>query len=168
MLSCRIGLRLYSLTPGRIRETHTTPRVTTFFCISSTSSKVNAKCSSPTGQISFHTQTLPPPFLSSTGFVYVRIDGHRNPLQRPYNALFQIISTSDKYFTLDINGRPDNVFVNKLKPVYVGTSDQTEPPFLTNIAPEATTPIQQATTRSGRTTRPPGYLKNFCTAQHSN
>ena len=74
--------------------------------------------------------------FSSTGFVYVRIDGHQNPLQLPYNGPFLIISTSDKYFTLDIHGRPDNVFVDKLKPAYVGTSGQKEPSFLTNIAPE--------------------------------
>ena len=105
--------------------------------------------------------------LSSTKFVYVCIDGHRNLLQRPYNRLFGIISTSDKYFTLDINGRPDNVSVNRLKPAYAGTSGQTEPSFLTNIAPDVTTPIQQTTTRSGRIARPPGHLKDFCTAQHS-
>ena len=110
---------------------------------------------------------LPPP-LSSTGFVYVRIDGHRKYLQRPYNGPFQIFSTSDKYFPLDINGRPDNVYVDRLKPAYVGTSGQTEPSFLTNIAPEAITPIQQATTRSRRITRPPGHLKDFFIAQHSN
>ena len=120
--------------------------------------------------VKYHSTPKPylPPSLSSTGFVYVRIDGHQNPLQRPYKGPFRIISTSDKYFTLDINGRPDNVSVDRLKPAYVGTSDQTEPPSLTNIAPEATTPIQQATTRSGRITRPPGHLKDFCTAQYSN
>ena len=120
--------------------------------------------------VKYHSTHKPylPPSLSSTGFVYVRINGHRNPLQRPYNGPFRIISTSDKYFTLNINGGPDNVSVDRLKPAYVGTFGQTELSFLTNIAPEVTTPIQQATTRSGRITRPPGHLNNFCTAQHSN
>ena len=63
--------------------------------------------------------------LSSTGFVYIRIDGHQNPLQRPYSGPFRIISKSNKYFTLDINGLPDNVSVDRLKPAYVGTSGQT-------------------------------------------
>ena len=63
--------------------------------------------------------------LSSSGFIYIRIDGHQNPLQRPYSGPFRIISTSNKYFTLDINGLPDNVSVDRLKPAYVGTSGQT-------------------------------------------
>ena len=60
-------------------------------------------------------QTLMPNTLSSTGYEYVRVDGHRTPLQRPYTRPFRIISTSDKYFTLDINGRSDNVSIDRLK-----------------------------------------------------
>ena len=60
-----------------------------------------------------------PNSLSSTGYVYVRVDGHRHPSRRPYNGPFRIISTSSKYFTLDINGRLDNVSIDRLKPAFV-------------------------------------------------
>ena len=58
--------------------------------------------------------TYMPNTLSSTGYVYVRADGHCTPLQRPYTGPFRIISTSDKYFTLDINGRSDNVSIRDI------------------------------------------------------
>ena len=45
-----------------------------------------------------------PSNLSSTGYVYVRHDGYRHPLQLPYDGPFKIISTSDKHFTVDIKG----------------------------------------------------------------
>ena len=44
-------------------------------------------------------QTYMPNTLSSTGYVYVRVNGHRTQLQRPYTGPFRIISTSDKHFT---------------------------------------------------------------------
>ena len=70
--------------------------------------------------------TYMPNTLSSTGYVYVRVDGHRTPLQRPYTGPFRIISTSDKYFTLDINGRSDNVSIDRLKTAYVHVKQNTD------------------------------------------
>ena len=34
--------------------------------------------------------TYMPNTLSSTGYVYVRVDGHRTPLQQPYTGLFEL------------------------------------------------------------------------------
>ena len=55
-----------------------------------------------------------PPNLAQSGYVYVRVDSHRSPLQRPYEGPFRIIATLDKYFTLDINGRSDKVSVDNV------------------------------------------------------
>ena len=63
-----------------------------------------------------------PSNLSSTGYVYVRVDGCCHPLQRPYNGPFLIVSTSDKYFTQDINGRSENASIDRLKPAFVGNN----------------------------------------------
>ena len=53
-----------------------------------------------------------PTNLASTGFVYVRVDAHRSPLQRSYSGPFRILETYDKYFVLDINGKADSVSVD--------------------------------------------------------
>jgi cleavage and polyadenylation specificity factor subunit 1 len=60
-----------------------------------------------------------PSNLSCSGYVYVRCDAHRSPLQRPYTGPYRIIGTSDKYFTLDINGNSTNVTIDRLKPAYI-------------------------------------------------
>ena len=59
-----------------------------------------------------------PKNLASTGYVYVRQDCHRGPLQRPYAGPFKIIDTNEKFFILDLNGRPDKVSVDRLKIAY--------------------------------------------------
>ena len=99
-----------------------------------------------------------PNFLSSTGYVYVRVDGHRHPLQRPYIGPFRIISTSSKYFTLDINGRLDNVSIDRIKPAFA-YNDSPKP----SSAPSQsnTVPVPTATmTRCGRTIRPSTRFTN--------
>ena len=55
-----------------------------------------------------------PSNLSSTGYVYVRHDGYRHPLQRPYDGPYKILETKDKYFTLEIKGRCENITVDRL------------------------------------------------------
>lgn len=44
-----------------------------------------------------------PTDLACAGYVYVRIDSHRHPLQRPYDDPFRIIKASDKYFYVNIS-----------------------------------------------------------------
>ena len=56
--------------------------------------------------------------LAATGFVYVRHDTHRGPLQHPYKGPFKILEAAEKYFILDINGRRDAVSVDRLKIAY--------------------------------------------------
>ena len=93
-------------------------------------------------QKSIH-ETLPPPpthhssltsyyplFLGHTGFVYVRIDKHKTPLQRPYKDPTQPYSTSEKFFTLDVNGQTENISVDRLKTAYLAAGRY--PPQLNN------------------------------------
>ena len=106
--------------------------------------------------------------LSSTGYVFTRVDGHRPPLQRPYNGPFRIISTTDKYFTFDVNGRSDTVTIDRLKPAYVGTNCTPKqlvvsPSNFNNPSEKLSFP--STTTRSGRTSRPTEHLnRHFVTA----
>lgn len=69
-----------------------------------------------------------PSNLSSTGYVYVRVDSHRRPLQRPYVGPYRIMDTSDKYFTLSIKGRSEKVSIDRLKTAFVTKCEATDPP----------------------------------------
>ena len=100
-----------------------------------------------------------PSNLSSTGYVCVRHDGYRHPLQRPYNGPFKIISTSDKHFTVDIKGRAETITVDRLKAAHVTpTTAVTTTPTVTTPPAITTTPAIRAApiikTRSGRVSRP--------------
>ena len=64
-------------------------------------------------------QTYIPKNLATSGFVYVRHDAHRKPLQRPYDGPYRIIDTEDKYFTLDIKGKQQKVSLDRLKPAHI-------------------------------------------------
>ena len=50
-----------------------------------------------------------PKELLDSPYVFVRVDAHRNPLQRPYNGPYRVISRSDKTFVIDMNGREDSL-----------------------------------------------------------
>ena len=79
-----------------------------------------------------------PPSLGHTGFVYVRIDKHKTPLQRPYEGPYRIISTSEEFFTLDVNGRTENISVDRLKTAYLATGRY--PPQPNNQEEDISTP----------------------------
>lgn len=81
--------------------------------------------------------------LAVTGFVYVRHDAHRGPLQRPYKGPFKILDTGEKHFTLDINRRPDTVSIDRLKTAYgidSSLSNSSTPPASTSPSNKAPTP----------------------------
>lgn len=89
-----------------------------------------------------HTPFIPKE-LSSTGYVYVRHDAQRHPLQRPYDGPFKILEQGEKYYVLDLNGRKDRVSIDRLKPAYINQEDMVLP---------------CPATRRGRTVRPPDRL----------
>lgn len=102
-----------------------------------------------------------PSFLDQTGYVYVRIDKHKTPLQRPYDGPFRVVSTSPKYFTLDINGQLQNISVDRLKTAYVPTNGYQS--LGTNSEDDVPTPSTSelppsTRTRSGRLIRPPPHI----------
>jgi hypothetical protein len=94
-----------------------------------------------------------PNSLASTGYVYVRHDAHRKPLQRPYDGPFKILETHEKYFVLNVNGRRDSVSVDRLKTAYGNQVDPQPapvPPPLPRTAPSAVAPQPTVRSRSGR------------------
>ena len=69
-------------------------------------------------------------------------DAYRGPLQRPYKGPFKILKTADKCFTLDINGSPDTVSIDRLKVAYPDNDTQSPKPSPTP------TPLLQPTLTS--------------------
>ncbi|GFS05908.1 cation-transporting ATPase [Elysia marginata] len=60
--------------------------------------------------------------LKDARFVFIRRDGHRGPLQRPYDGLFQVISAGDKTFRIMVGGREEVISIDRLKQANVDLS----------------------------------------------
>ena len=84
-----------------------------------------------------------PNTLATATHVFVRHRGVCKPLQSPYDGPYPLTET-EKFFTLNINGRKDTVSVDRLKPAHLDTTDTSHPPSRSQPAP--TTRV----TRSGR------------------
>lgn len=56
--------------------------------------------------------------LNTCSHVFVRIDRPKKMLELPYSGPFKVLQRNDKYFTIDIRGKPNNVSLDRLKPVY--------------------------------------------------
>ena len=64
------------------------------------------------------TATFVPPSLMTAKYVYVRRDGTKGTLQRPYTGPYAVLTPGDKTFLLDIGGRTERISVDRLKPAF--------------------------------------------------
>ena len=62
------------------------------------------------------TSTHLPADLRSASHAYVRRDGYKPPLTRPYAGPFRVLSRSGKHFTLEVNGKTEEITIDRLKP----------------------------------------------------
>ena len=60
-----------------------------------------------------------PPDLRAAGYVFIRHDAHRGPLQPPYDGPYWVVEAGDKTFVMDIGGRLDRVSVDRLQPAHL-------------------------------------------------
>ena len=108
--------------------------------------------------------TYKPHNLSATGFVYVRQDGHRGPLQRPYSGPFKILETAEKHFILHVNGRRDAVSIDRLQAAY-GRTDAPAPSTPTQPKSQPTPPTASTNAKTpptssfGRPIKIPQHLR---------
>ncbi|GFS33027.1 gag-Pol polyprotein [Trichonephila inaurata madagascariensis] len=127
----------------RLRETFRTLKPTTASCHSSTSCFV-------------HTA------FKTCSHVFVRVEGLEPSLTAPYQGPFEVLSRTDKHFTIKINDRTSTISIDRLKPAFLlNDTDSTKEPFPVQksnhpvVLPprlDQNVPIP-ATTRSGRKVR---------------
>ena len=98
--------------------------------------------------------------LANASHVFVRHDAVKKPLQQPYDGPFQVLKRSDKFYTLDLNGRKDTVSVDRLKPAYLDSHTPTPTSSPPPSNETSTTPVTQ-TTRSGRHVHWPKHLEEY-------
>ncbi|XP_055306651.1 uncharacterized protein LOC129570953 [Sitodiplosis mosellana] len=93
------------------------------------------------------------PELKNATHVLIRINAHKTPLQAPYKRPYEVIKSGTKVFKVNIDGKPDAVSIDRLKPAFVLKQDE-EYDVKTHTK-RKTTPENQSkkphtVTRSGR------------------
>ena len=71
----------------------------------------------PTQMHGSQSHNVPRDILQSK-FVFIRKDSHKNPLQRPYDGPYRVLSRGQKTFLVDLGGRPEVISLDRLKAVY--------------------------------------------------
>ena len=69
--------------------------------------------------------------------VFVRQNGDRASIQRPYNRPFKVLHKTNKYFTLQLSDNINNVCIDRLKPANLlenFSNDILEKPKLTSVS----------------------------------
>ncbi|GFN87854.1 transposon ty3-g Gag-Pol polyprotein [Plakobranchus ocellatus] len=130
----------------------------------------------PTPQFHGQPSVYVPANLVPAKFVHVRKDSHKHPLQRPYDGSYLVLNKSDKFFTVDIKGRPETISIDRLKAAFVTqlttAGDTDRPPEPPSAEPQANSPPQPflptsspsmdtlvTKTRSGRSIRLPSRFR---------
>ncbi|GFR67218.1 Pol polyprotein [Elysia marginata] len=74
---------------------------------------------SPTSRHGLPSSTAVPQSLHDARFVFIRHDGHRGPLRRPYDGSFLVIVPGDKTFRIMVGEREEIISTDRLKPAHV-------------------------------------------------
>lgn len=108
--------------PGEFISTHPSHSHTKDFL---TSFRQNTSLHSPrpTHHHGYH-QTNLPQNLKSAKYVYIRVDSHRGPLQKPYTGPYAVIAPGEKHFLIDVGGKSERISIDRLKAAVV---DSTQP-----------------------------------------
>lgn len=98
-----------------------------------------------------------PPELCTADQVLVRVDAVRTGLQSPYQGPFKVLKRHPKFFTIDKNGSPTTVAIDRLKKFHATPQPPISSPHSTNGNPVSRQPetISPYRTKSGRSTRLP-------------
>ena len=92
-----------------------------------------------------------PPALDSCQYVYLRSDGHKTPLQRPYTGPYRVIRRTRQTFTIRTNHGAESVSIQRVKPAVVDSKTVTfDLPRRRGRPPKSTTGGSDVATPSSR------------------
>ena len=80
-------------------------------------------------------QLFTPANLDNATHVLVRTDRIRPPLTPVYEGPFPVIFRSDKYFTIQLQNRKDNISIDRLKPAFFDSTASTLEDSMTSTPP---------------------------------
>ncbi|GFX27666.1 pol polyprotein [Trichonephila clavipes] len=86
--------------------------------------------------------------------VFVRRDSVRRPLQAPYDGPYPVIKRSDKFYKVNIHGKPTSISIDRLKPAFTDNVDD----ILHLEESDAETKPNLRKTRSGHRVHFPDYF----------
>ena len=111
------------------------------------------------------------PGLSTATHVFVQHDTVHKPCQPPYDGLYSVVKRTDKHFTIYVNGRNENISIDRLKPTHLDQQQElsTELSPTNNLShsqspptppppPSSSAPTTTRTTHSGHHVHFPRYL----------
>ncbi|XP_068209111.1 uncharacterized protein [Palaemon carinicauda] len=83
------------------------------------------------------TKHFKPTNLDDWGYVFVRVNAHRQPLTRPYRGPYRVISKTTKAFLLDMHGQEDWVSIHRVKPTFLdGSNTASAGPGRSRVPPQ--------------------------------
>ncbi|GFU18615.1 transposon Ty3-G Gag-Pol polyprotein [Nephila pilipes] len=94
------------------------------------------------------------PLLKTCSYIFLRSDKVNPPLTQPYTEPHLVISRTDKNFIIDLNGKPNTVSIDSVKPAYLlskntnTNNSESQPQVLSNH--QQLFPVKQIITRCGR------------------
>lgn len=83
--------------------------------------KVQSYLPVPTSRHGSPKSTVPTDLLRC-GYVFVRRDNHKSPLERPYEGPFKVVKPGSKVFVIDRGGKSETISIDRLKPAHVDMS----------------------------------------------
>ena len=120
--------------------------------------KVGQLAPTPTSTHGRTTKAHVPRSLTSADFVFVRREGHHQPLTPKYDGPYKVLRKTAKFFELQLGDRTENITVDRLKAAYTDSSQPVkvaQPPRRgrpkKNKAQKGNPETSGRTTRSGRT-----------------
>ena len=69
-------------------------------------------------------QFFVPKDLQSSDFVFIRKDGYKAPLVRPYEGPYRVIERAERVFKIDFGSKSDWITIDRLKPAFIDNEQE--------------------------------------------
>ncbi|GFS45192.1 hypothetical protein NPIL_415251 [Nephila pilipes] len=88
-------------------------------------------------------------YLKTCTHGFVRRDSVRRLLQPTYHEQFLVLERSDKLFKVNVNGKPSNISIDRVKPSFMPNTDSDITPSATKLSLESPGKTKFRQTHSG-------------------